>query len=127
MCYRKSKEYKLVGYCDVDYPGDRLERKSTSRSCKLLGDNLVWWSSKRQSAIALSTTEDEYIATSGCNTQMLSMKSRLEDFQIHDTNIHILCDNTSAIYLSKNLILHSGTKHILIKHPFIRDYVHKGI
>ncbi|XP_050885297.1 secreted RxLR effector protein 161-like [Lathyrus oleraceus] len=79
LCYRKSKYYKLVGYCDADYTGDKLERKRTSGSCQFLGDNLISWSSKRQSTIALSTAEAEYIVIFECNTQMLWMKSHLED------------------------------------------------
>ena len=80
LFYRKSGDYSLVGYCDADFTGDRVERKSTSRSCQFLGENLISWSSKRQSTIALSTAEAEYIATAGCSTQMLWMKSQLEDF-----------------------------------------------
>ncbi|XP_050918764.1 uncharacterized mitochondrial protein AtMg00810-like [Lathyrus oleraceus] len=68
LCYTKSKKYKLVRYCDDDYAGDILERKSTSGSCQFLGDNLISWSSKRQSRITLSTTKVEYIAASKCNT-----------------------------------------------------------
>lgn len=52
------------------------------------------------------------------------MKSQLEDFKIYESNILILCDNTSAIFLSKNL---SRAKHTEIKHHFIHDYVQKGI
>lgn len=59
LCYRKLKDYKLVGYCDVDYVGDILERKITSGSCQFLGDNVISWSNKRQSTIALSTAEAE--------------------------------------------------------------------
>ena len=55
------------------------------------------------------------------------MKNQLEDYQIHENNIPIFCDNTAAICLSKNLILHSRAKHIEIKHHFIRDYVQKGV
>ena len=55
------------------------------------------------------------------------MKYQLEDYQVHESNIPIFCDNTAAICLSKNLILHSRAKHIEIKHHFIRDYVHKGV
>ncbi|XP_050890605.1 secreted RxLR effector protein 161-like [Lathyrus oleraceus] len=73
--YRKSKDYKLLGYYDVEYAGERLERKRTSGSCHFLGDSLISWSSKRQSTIALSTIKVEYIAASKCNTQMLYMKS----------------------------------------------------
>lgn len=80
LCYRKFKDYKLVGYFDVDYAGDKLERKNTFGSCQFLGDNLISWSSKRKSTIAFSTVEVGYIVTSRCNTQMLWMKSQLEDF-----------------------------------------------
>ena len=55
------------------------------------------------------------------------MKAQLEDYQIYESNIPIFCDNTSAICLSKNPILHSKAKHIEIKHHFLRDYVLKGI
>jgi hypothetical protein len=75
----------------------------------------------------LSTTEAEYIAASGYNTQILWMKSHLEDYHISESNIHILCDNTPVICLSKNPILHSRAKHIEIKHHFLRDYVQKRI
>ena len=55
------------------------------------------------------------------------MKSQLEDFNIFESNISIFCDNTYAICLSRNPILHSRTKHIEIKYHFIRDYIQKGI
>ena len=75
----------------------------------------------------LSTAEAEYITAAGCSTQMLWMKSQLEDFNIFESNIPIFCDNTSAICLSRNPIFHSRAKHIEIKHHFIRDYIQKGI
>ena len=55
------------------------------------------------------------------------MKHQLEDYQITENYIPIYCDNTAAICLSKNPILHSRAKHIEIKHHFIIDYVQKGV
>ena len=55
------------------------------------------------------------------------MKHQLEDYQITENCIPIYCDNTAAIFLSKNPILHSRAKNIEIKHHFIRDYVQKGV
>ena len=110
LFYIKTSEYSLVGYCDADFAGDRVEQKSTSGSCQFLGDNLISWTSKRQSTIALSTAEAEYIAVAGCSTQMLWMKSQLQDFNIFESNIPILCDNTSAICLSKNLFCILGLR-----------------
>ena len=121
LCYRRSQDYRLVGYCDADFAGDKIERKSTSGSCQFLGDNLISWYSKKQATIAFSTTEAEYISAAGCSSQMIWMKSQLEDFNLYESKIPIFCDNTSAICLSKNPILHSRAKHIEIKHHFIRD------
>jgi len=117
----------LIGFCDADYVGDRIERKSTSGNCQFLGENLISWASKIQATIAMSTAEVEYITAASCCTQLLWMKHHLEHYQISANSIPIFCDNTTAICLSKNPILHSRSKHIEIKHHFIRDYVQKGI
>ena len=102
LLYRKSLDYKLVGFCDADFAGDRIERKSTSRNCQFLGENLISWASKRQATIVMSTTEAEYISAASCCTQLLWMKHQLEDYQINGNSIPIYCDNTAAICLSKN-------------------------
>ncbi|KAK2451190.1 putative mitochondrial protein [Trifolium repens] len=126
LLYKKSLDNKLVGFCDADYAGDRIERKSTSGNCQFIGENLISWASKRQATIALSTAEAEYISAAKCCTQLLWMKYQLEDYNIAESNIPLYCDNTAAIHLSKNRILHSRAKHIEIKHHFIRDHVQIG-
>nr|KYP66518.1 Copia protein [Cajanus cajan] len=105
---------------------DKWDRKSTSGGCHFLERCLVSWTSKRQSTIALSTCEAEYVAAGQCLTQLLWIKHHLEDYNIYESSIPVLCDNTVAISISKNLVLHSRTKHIEIKHHFIRDHVQKG-
>ncbi|KAK2396294.1 hypothetical protein QL285_057952 [Trifolium repens] len=126
LLYKKSLDSKLVGFCDADYAGDKIERKSTSGNCQFIGENLISWASKRQTTIALSTAEAEYISAAKCCTQLLWMKYQLEDYNIAESSIPLYCDNTAAIHLSKNPILHSRAKHIEIKHHFIRDHVQKG-
>jgi len=86
---------------------------------------LVSWFSKKQNSVALSTAEAEYIAAGSCYAQALYMKQQLEDFKLKFDHIPISCDNTSAINISKNPILYSRTKHIEIRHHFIRDHVQK--
>jgi hypothetical protein len=74
--------------------------------------------------VSLSTTEEEYIAVATCCTQVLWMKQMLEDIHIHyNEPIPIFCDNTSAISISKNHVMHSKTKHIPIKFHFLREQV----
>ena len=85
---------------------------------------MVAWLSKKQSSISLSTTEAEYIAAATCCTQILWMVQSLADLDVkYSEPIPIHCDNTSAISVSKNPVLHSKTKHIPIKYHFLREQV----
>ncbi|KAJ1687189.1 hypothetical protein LUZ63_018579 [Rhynchospora breviuscula] len=126
LWYGKQTELDLVGYTDADFIGDRMDRKSTSGTCQFLGGSLVSWSSRKQTSVALSTAEAEYVAAGSCCTQLLWMMQTLRDYELKFQKVSILCDNTSAILISKNPILHSRTKHIEIRHHFIRDHVEKG-
>jgi len=76
--------------------------------------------------MALSKAEAEYIAAGSCCAQTLWMKQQLSDFGLNLSKIPLLCDNTSAINLTRNPVQHSRTKHIEIHHHFIRDHVTNG-
>ncbi|GJU35927.1 hypothetical protein Tco_1184281 [Tanacetum coccineum] len=67
-------------FSDADHAGCQDTRRSTSGSIQFLGDRLVSWSSKRQKSVAISSTEAEYIAMSGCCVQMFWMKLQLTDY-----------------------------------------------
>ncbi|GJV14858.1 hypothetical protein Tco_1360181 [Tanacetum coccineum] len=81
---------------------------------------------KWQIALAISTTEAEYVNTGKACQQALWMKQALVDYGIRLDDIPIMCDNKGAIDLSKNPVQHSRTKHIKIRHHFLRDNVQKG-
>ena len=81
---------------------------------------------KNQNSVALSTVEAEYIVAGSCCAQILWIKQQLSDFGVALHNIPIFCDSTSAINITKNSVLHSRTKHIEIRHHFIRDHALKG-
>ncbi|WVZ90144.1 hypothetical protein U9M48_036472 [Paspalum notatum var. saurae] len=104
----------------------RIDRKSTSGTCQLLGTFLVSWSSRKQTSVSLSTTEAEYIATASCCSQLLWMKATLSDFGLRFGRISLLVDSTSAISVAKNPILHSRAKHIHVRFHFLRDHYEKG-
>jgi hypothetical protein len=111
----------LIGYFDADWAGYTDDRKSTSGGCFYFGTNLVAWMSRKQASISLSTTEAEYIAAGSCCTQLLWMKKLLCDYGFTQDTMVIHCDNTSAINIYKNPVQYSRTKHIDIRHHFIRD------
>ncbi|GJZ23295.1 retrovirus-related pol polyprotein from transposon TNT 1-94, partial [Tanacetum coccineum] len=85
------------------------------------------WSSKKQKSTAISTTEAEYIAMSGCCAQILWMRSQLIEYGFAFNKIPLYCDNRSAIALFCNNVQHSWSKHIDIRHHFIREKVEKGV
>ncbi|GKB76448.1 hypothetical protein Tco_0943343, partial [Tanacetum coccineum] len=80
----------------------------------------------KQTALAISITEAEYVSAGKACHQALWMKQALVDYDIVLDDIPILCENKGAIDLSKNSVLHSRTKHIEIRHHFLHDNVQKG-
>ena len=126
LWYSASSTLTLRGYSDADFAGCHLDRKSTSGTCQFLGSSLVSWSSRKQSSVAQSTIEAEYVATASCCSQLLWMISTLREFGLDFTYVPLLCDSTSAISVAKNPILHSKTKHIDVRYHFLRDHVERG-
>ncbi|GJX82733.1 hypothetical protein Tco_0332214 [Tanacetum coccineum] len=125
LCYLKGSDIETIIYADSDYAGDYLDRKSPSGICTFMGCCLTSWFSKMQTALAISTTEAEYVSAKKACQQVLWMKQALIDYGISLDDIPIMCDNKGAIDLSKNPVQHSRTKHIEIHHHFLRDNVQK--
>ncbi|GJY09730.1 retrovirus-related pol polyprotein from transposon TNT 1-94 [Tanacetum coccineum] len=81
---------------------------------------------EKQTALAISTTEAEYVSAEKTCQQALWMKQALIDYDVRLDDIPIMCDNKGAIDLSKNLVQHSRTKHLEIRHHFLCDSIQKG-
>jgi len=127
ILYYHSENSMLIGYCDADWAGSADDRKSTSGGCSFLGNNMVSWFSKKHNSVSLSTAEAEYIAAGSSCSQLLWMKQMQKENKVEQDVLTLSCDNLSAINISKNPIQHSRTKHIDIRHHFIRDLVEKKI
>ncbi|GJY26003.1 retrovirus-related pol polyprotein from transposon TNT 1-94 [Tanacetum coccineum] len=127
LWYPKDSSIALTAFADADHAGCQDTRRSTSGSIQLLGDRLVSWSSKRQKSAAISSTEAEYIALSGCCAQVLWMRSQLTDYGFGFNKIPMYCDNKSAIALCCNNVQHSRSKHIDIRFHFIKEHVENGV
>ena len=82
--------------------------------------------SKKHNSISLFITKAKYITAGSCCTQLLWMQKLRHDYGICQEHLTIYCDNTNAINISKNLVQHSRTKHIEIRHHFIRELVEDG-
>jgi hypothetical protein len=126
VSYPKGSTFDLIRYSDSDYAGCKVDRKSTSWTCQFLRRSLVSWSSKKQTSVALSTTEVEYVAAGQCCAQLLWMRQTLRDFGYNLSKVPLLCDNESSIRMTDNPIEHSRTKHIDIRHHILRDHQQKG-
>jgi hypothetical protein len=125
--YSRETNLVVAGYSDADWAGNADDRKSTSGGCFYVGNNLVACMSKKQASISHSTAEAEYIAASSCCTQLLWMKTLLGDYRFSQDTMIINYDNTNAINISKNPVQHSRTKHIDIRHHFLRDLVESEV
>nr|GFD26873.1 uncharacterized mitochondrial protein AtMg00810-like [Tanacetum cinerariifolium] len=75
LWYPKDSSVALTAFADADHAGCQATHRSTSDSVQFLGERLISWSSKRQKSAAISRTEAEYIALSGCCAQTLWMRS----------------------------------------------------
>ncbi|GJW01440.1 retrovirus-related pol polyprotein from transposon TNT 1-94 [Tanacetum coccineum] len=128
LWYPKDTAMALTAYADADHAGCQDTRRSTSGSAQFLGDKLVSWSSKKQKSTAISTTEAEYIAMSGCCAQILWMRSQLTDYDFAFNKIPLYCDSTPVLFaLCCNNVQQSRSKHIEHRHHFIREQVEKGV
>ncbi|GKF45199.1 hypothetical protein Tco_0131751 [Tanacetum coccineum] len=110
----------LIAYYDSDYDGASIDRKSTTGGCQFLGCKLISRQCKKQIIMANSTTEAEYIASSNCCGRVLWLQNQLLDYGYNFMKTKIYVDNESAICVVKNPVYHSKTKHIEIRHHFIR-------
>ncbi|PKU83901.1 Retrovirus-related Pol polyprotein from transposon TNT 1-94 [Dendrobium catenatum] len=115
---------RLRSFFDADWATNPIERKSMSGYCTFLGPNLISWSVKKQTTVVRSSTEAEYRALSSAISEVLWIRRLAAELLIPQSTATIIhCDNTSAIALANNPVLHARTKHIEIDHHFIRDHI----
>nr|GEU36102.1 NBS-containing resistance-like protein [Tanacetum cinerariifolium] len=102
-------------------------RRSTSRYCVFLGDNLLTWSSKRQYTLSRSSAEAEYRGAANAVAETSWIRNLLrEHHTLLFTATLVYCDNVSAVYMSANPVQHQRTKHIEIDIHFVHDKVAAG-
>ncbi|GJS81156.1 putative ribonuclease H-like domain-containing protein [Tanacetum coccineum] len=127
LWYPRDSPFDLEAFSDSDYAGASLDRKSTTGGCQFLGKRLISWQCKKQTIVANSTTEAEYVAAANCCRQVLWIQNQMLDYGFNFMNTKIYIDNESTICIVKNPVFHSKTKHIEIRHHFIRDSYEKRL
>ncbi|GJS82347.1 putative ribonuclease H-like domain-containing protein [Tanacetum coccineum] len=127
LWYPRDSPFDLEAFSDSDYAGASLVRKSTTGGCQFLSKRLISWQCKNQTLVANSTTEAEYVAAANCYRQVLWIQNQMLDYGFNFMNTKIYIDNESTICIVKNPVFHSKTKHIEIRHYFIRDFYEKKL
>ncbi|GKB04919.1 hypothetical protein Tco_0833114 [Tanacetum coccineum] len=127
LWYPRDSPFDLEAFSDCDYAGTSLDRKSTTGGCQFLGKRLISWECKKQTIVANSTTEAEYVVAANFCGQVLWIQNQMLDYGFNFMNTKIYIDNESTICIVKNPVFHSKTKHIEIRHHFIRDSYEKKL
>ena len=127
LTYVKNSLEAIIGYSNADWAGDVQDRRSTSGNVFLLGGGAITWSSRKQSSVALSTVEAEYMALSVATQKAIWLRHLQEELGVTDTGPTLIYeDNQGAISMAKNPVFHKRTKHVQIRYHFVREAVEQG-
>ena len=125
LTYSKEGDCHLRGYCDASWATDPEDRRSTTGYVFMLHGAAISWTSKRQSTVALSSTEAEYLSLSAATQEALWLRRLAVELLIShpEEPLTIYCDNKGAIDLSTNAHFSGRTKHIDVRHSFIKKNI----
>ena len=127
--YSKTEQAECIGFSDADWGGDTDDRKSTSGYLFKVTGGPVSWRSKKQSCVALSTAEAEYMSLTLATQEAIWINRLLGELKLQKEPLEpvtVYEDNQSAICMTKNPQFHGRSKHVDIKYHFVRDEVKKG-
>lgn len=124
---KKEFEHRIYAFSDSNYASNKDTRRSVTGYAIYYNGALVSWKSKSQDTVTMSSTEAEYIAAATCAMEMVFVKQIIESIQFEVKLPMVLyVDNTSAIALARNFSTSGRTKHIEVRHHFIRELNEKG-
>lgn len=124
LVFHQSTSMNLVGYCDSDWGADKNDRKSITGYVFMLAGAAITWKSKKQQTVALSSTEAEYMALGDAVKEVLWLTQLLKHVGLSINKPPVIFeDNEGCKMLSTHPVHHQRTKHIDIRHHFIRDHI----
>ncbi|KAG5873284.1 hypothetical protein JTB14_002951 [Gonioctena quinquepunctata] len=118
--FKKGNMQELMALCDADWGGDQETRKSVSAFVCFHAGNPIAWHSRKQTCVAQSSMEAEYISADIASQELVNLKGILSEFKVCESVV-LKIDNLSAISLIKNFENSKRSKHIDIKYHFIKD------
>ena len=121
--YGAQSPFFVTVLSDSDFAADLKDRHSQSGSCTYLNNNLISWSSRKQTCVSLSSTESEYVAMAESAKSGLYFNNLLKEISFPTSYINLCGDNLSALTLSAHKAVHQKTKHIDVKYHFLRSLV----
>ena len=129
LVYGGAAELRVEGYTDADFQSDVDDRSSNSGYVFTLNGGAVSWKSKKQSVIADSTTEAEYVAAAEAGKEGFWMKKFITELGVVPTitsPVTLYCDNSGAIAQAKEPRAHQKNKHFDRRFNIIRRYAAEG-
>lgn len=127
LTFTKSSDMQLTGYADADWGSCINTRRSVTGALVFIGGNLIMWKSTKQNTTALSATESEYMSVTDACREVLWIRQLLEELSIFQKDATTIYeDNNGCIKLANNPLILSRSKHIDIRHHFIRQTITNG-
>ncbi|GAV83561.1 hypothetical protein CFOL_v3_27007, partial [Cephalotus follicularis] len=122
LLYCDHSHYRVEGFSDADWARSPFDRRSTTGYCVFVGDNLVSWKSNKQSVVARSTVESEYIAMANVTCELMWIRQLLSELGFGDPSpMQLWYDNQTAIHITSNPVFHERTNHIEVDYHFVRE------
>ena len=117
---------KVIGYADADWAEEK-DQKSISGNVFIMSGGAIAWSAKKQGSIALSTLEAEYISLSHATRHIIWHQMMVRELGFEpDRPFNLNNDNRGAIALTRDPQFHGQSKHIDIRHHFLRELIERG-
>ncbi|KAG0574652.1 hypothetical protein KC19_VG280100 [Ceratodon purpureus] len=128
LFYRQGGDFNLHGFTDANWAGDTHDKKSTNGYMFMSSSSPRTWNSKKQPTVVLSSTKSEHMAVTEGTKEALWLRRLFGELRIQESNLPttIYGDNQGSINLAHNPVYHGRTKHIEVKHHFIREKVASG-